>query len=116
MLRAGACAPAPQKRACARREPEMAAAPKPTDDLAEARAGYALALPAMAILFIVLLGPSLAVVALALTDWQLGAPSMNFIGLGNFEQLFADRVFWRSLGNTVIYCLVTVPESVFLGL
>ena len=91
------------------------AAPR-SDDLAESRAGYVLALPAMAILFIVLLGPSLAVVVLALTDWQLGAPSMNFVGLGNFEQLFADRVFWRSLGNTIIYCLATVPGSVFLGL
>lgn len=86
------------------------------DDVAESRAGYTLALPAMAILFIVLLGPSLAVVVLALTDWQLGAPSMNFVGLANFEQLFADRVFWRSLGNTIVYCLVTVPGSVFLGL
>ena len=95
---------------------EPAAIRRARDDLAESRAGYALALPAMAILFIVLLGPSLAVVILALTDWQLGAPSMNFIGLGNFEQLFADRVFWRSFGNTIIYCLVTVPGSVFLGL
>ncbi len=91
-------------------------APRSRDDLAESRAGYALAMPAMAILFIVLLGPSLAVIVLALTDWQLGAPSMNFIGVGNFEQLLADRVFWRSFGNTIIYCLVTVPGSVFLGL
>src|SRR5262245_9094591 len=95
---AGGCAPTRRKHACARRVPEMnatsaaTAAPR-SDDLAEARAGYALALPAIAILFIVLLGPSLAVVVLALTDWQLGAPSMNFVGLGNFEQLFADRVF-----------------------
>lgn len=86
------------------------------DDIAESRAGYALALPAMFLLFAVLLGPSLAVIVLALTDWQLGAPSMNFIGLGNFEQLFADRVFWRSFINTIIYCVVTVPGSVFLGL
>jgi multiple sugar transport system permease protein len=86
------------------------------DDLAEMRAGYALAMPAMTLLFVVLLGPSLAVIVLALTDWQLGAPSMNFIGLGNFEQLFADRVFWRSFANTIVYCLVTVPGSVFLGL
>ena len=82
----------------------------------ERRAAYALVSPAWVAFVVLLAGPSLAVVVLSLTDWQLGAPTMNFIGLGNYEQLFADRVFWKSFTNTFVYCLVVVPGSVFLGL
>lgn len=82
----------------------------------ERRAAYALVSPAWATFVVLLAGPSLAVVLLSLTDWQLGAPTMNFIGFGNYAQLFADRVFWKSFTNTFVYCLVVVPGSVFLGL
>ncbi|WP_439613500.1 carbohydrate ABC transporter permease, partial [Reyranella sp.] len=83
---------------------------------AERRAALALVSPAWLMFVVLLAGPTLAVFVLSLTDWQLGAPTMNFIGLGNYEQLFADRVFWKSFSNTAVYCLVTVPGSVFLGL
>ena len=82
----------------------------------ERRAAYALVSPAWATFVVLLAGPSLAVVLLSLTDWQLGAPTMNFIGFGNYAQLFGDRVFWKSFTNTFVYCLVVVPGSVFLGL
>ena len=88
----------------------------PADNPGERRAAYALIAPAWVMFVVLLAGPSLAVVVLSLTDWQLGAPTMNFIGFGNYEQLFADRVFWKSFGNTFVYCLVVVPGSVFLGL
>jgi multiple sugar transport system permease protein len=83
---------------------------------AERRAALALVSPAWLMFTVLLAGPMLAVLVLSLTDWQLGAPTMNFIGLGNYHQLFSDRVFWKSFGNTVVYCLVVVPGSVFLGL
>jgi len=86
------------------------------EDVVEMAAGLALVSPAMVLLFVLLLGPSLAVVVIALTDWQLGMPSFQFVGLDNFAQLFGERVFWRSLLNTVVYCLIVVPGSVFLGL
>ena len=53
---------------------------------------------------------------LSLTDWQFGAPTMRFIGLGNYAEMFADRVFWTSLWNTLVYVAFTVPVSVALGL
>lgn len=83
---------------------------------AERRAAQALVSPAWLMFVVLLAGPTLAVFVLSLTDWQLGAPTMNFIGLGNYAQLFTDRVFWTSFGNTAVYCLVVVPGSVFLGL
>jgi len=51
---------------------------------AERRAALALVSPAWLMFVVLLAGPTLAVFVLSLTDWQLGAPTMNFIGLGNY--------------------------------
>ena len=82
----------------------------------EALAAYALAAPAASLLLGILLLPTAATVLLSFTDWQFGAATLNWIGLGNYEKLVADRVFWRSLANTLLYVAVVVPASVFLGL
>ncbi len=82
----------------------------------EAVAAWRLAGPAALLLFLLLLGPSLAVVVISFTDWQLGVSRINFNGLHNYQDLIADRVFWRSLVNTLFYVGVTVPGSVLLGL
>ena len=64
----------------------------------------------------ILILPTLATVVLSFTDWQFGAPTLRWIGLDNYAHLAADRVFWKSLGNTVLYVAVVVPVSVGLGL
>lgn len=78
--------------------------------------GHALAAPAALLMLVLLIGPLAVVLALSLTDYQLGAQSMAFIGLDNYQALWADRVFWKSLRNTALYSLVVVPGSVGLGL
>jgi multiple sugar transport system permease protein len=40
----------------------------------------------------------------------------RFIGAGNYARILTDQLFWRALGNTVIYSLGTVPTSLALGL
>lgn len=84
--------------------------------MAEGRIAWTLISPAVSLFVVLLAGPTLAVFALSLTDWQLGSATMNFVGIGNYVQLFGDRVFWKSFGNTFVYCFVVVPGSVFLGL
>jgi multiple sugar transport system permease protein len=85
-------------------------------DRTEALAAWRLAGPATALLFLLLLGPTAAVVVISVTDWQLGASSIHWSGLQNYRELVADRVFWRSLLNTLLYVGITVPGSVLLGL
>lgn len=82
----------------------------------ETLAALGLAGPATFLLFLLLLGPSAAVVVLSVTDWQFGAKTIRFIGAGNFIEMFQDRVFRTSLLNTLLYVAVTVPISVGLGL
>lgn len=85
-------------------------------DIAETVAAWTLAGPGMALMWLLLLGPAVAVFALSFTDWTFGAPDISFAGLDNYRELAADAVFWTSLRNTLAYTAFTVPLSVFLGL
>ncbi|HPU51443.1 MAG TPA: sugar ABC transporter permease [Burkholderiaceae bacterium] len=77
---------------------------------------HALSAPAVALMLLLLVGPLVVVLGLSLTDYQLGADALSFIGLDNYIAMAGDRVFWKSLRNTAIYSLVVVPGSVGLGL
>ena len=83
---------------------------------AEAVAAYLLAGPAVVLLLVLFLLPTVAVFVIAATDWQFGARSLSFVGLRNFAELFADPVFRISFVNTVIYGLIVIPGTVGLGL
>ncbi len=72
--------------------------------------------PALTLMALMLIGPTIAVTLLAFTDYQLGAPGLNWIGIDNFREMAHERTFWRSLGNTLVYAAVVVPGSVLLGL
>ncbi len=77
---------------------------------------YGLSAPAVALMLLFLIGPVLAVTALSFTDWQLGETALSFVGLRNYGSLFDDALFLRSIGNTALYILMTVPTTLFLGM
>jgi multiple sugar transport system permease protein len=93
----------PRRRARAAAVPELLAA-------------WTLAGPAIAAMWLLLIGPALAVIALSLTDWTFGAPTVAFVGLENYADMARDAVFWTSLRNTLAYVAFVVPLSVALGL
>ncbi|QPF95368.1 carbohydrate ABC transporter permease [Bradyrhizobium commune] len=79
-------------------------------------AAYALAGPAVLLLFVLFFVPVLAVFVIALTDWHFGARSFAFVGIANFRELFADEGFRAALLNSIFYVAVVVPGTVILGL
>lgn len=101
-------APAPTPATATRR--------KAVQSRVEARAGYLFATPALVLIVTILLAPIAVVVALAFTDYQLGAVEWAWIGLGNYERMLDDPVFWRSLANTFLYVAIVVPGSVVFAL
>lgn len=94
----------------------MTLAPQRRRDLREELAAFSLAGPAAALIVVFLLAPLVCVALLSLTDYQLGANTLRLVGLQNYNEMFGDRVFRRSLENTLIYVAVVVPVSVGLGL
>jgi sn-glycerol 3-phosphate transport system permease protein len=45
-----------------------------------------------------------------------GERPARFVGVGNYEVLAADPIFWQALTNNLIYALGTVPLSISLAL
>ena len=72
--------------------------------------------PAALAYLLMLLLPTLASLLLAFTDYELGAAEIAWVGLGNFEEMAADRGFRTSAGNTLLYVGVVAPLSVLGGL
>src|SRR5262245_18312584 len=79
--------------------------------LAERVAGWLLAGPALTLMWLMLLGPALAVLALSLTDWTFGSPQIAWAGAANYRELMADRVFWISLQNTLTYVACEIGRA-----
>ena len=78
--------------------------------------GLAFAAPAMLLLLGIYILPMAALGLFSVTDYQLGALSFGFVGLGNFAAAFSDPVFIRAMGNTLLYALIVIPFGVGLGL
>jgi multiple sugar transport system permease protein len=89
--------------------------PEPRIRRGEAIGAWLLTLPAMLAFGILLLLPTLAAVAMAFTDYELGLIPI-WIGLDNFAEMWTDRGFRRSFMNTIIYVGLVAPLSVGLGL
>lgn len=84
--------------------------------IAEALAAWLLAGPALILIVVLFFLPVFAVFAIALTDWQFGASTLSFVGLGNFREVFSDEGFRASLVNTILYVMIVVPGTIVLGL
>lgn len=82
----------------------------------EALGAWLLTLPAAISFLVLLLLPTLAAVAMAFTDFELGQWPPAWIGLDNFRDLAEDAGFRQSFLNTVIYVGLVAPASVGLGL
>ena len=61
------------------------------------------------------LGPVLFAFILAFFKWDGNNP-MDFVGLDNFMQMVGNQRFLASLKNTVVYCVATVPITLFVAL
>ena len=59
--------------------------------------------------------PFVLAVGFALSDVTAGDPSYDFVGFRNFERVFDDPVFWRSLGNTFLFTAVSMALIVVFG-
>lgn len=82
----------------------------------ESVTAWLLLAPAVAAYLAMILVPTAALLVLAFTDYELGAPSLRFVGFANFAELMEDRGFAAAVSNTALYVLFVMPVSVGLGL
>ncbi len=82
----------------------------------ESWAAWRLAGPTALLMLLLLVVPTLAVLALSFTDAELGASDITFLGLDAYTDLLTDRTFRGALRNTAIYVALVTPASILLGL
>ncbi len=58
-------------------------------------------LPASALYLIFFLVPTIQALVYSFYDWSGFGSDMRFVGLANFQELLGDRLFWKSMGNTI---------------
>jgi putative chitobiose transport system permease protein len=75
---------------------------------------YLFLTPALLAIAIFVLYPILAVVYYSFTDYTIVNPPV-WVGLSNYNSLIHDTTFWRALGHSFVYLLVT-PTLIFLSI
>ena len=77
--------------------------------------GWALVWPALALLLVWQVFPTLYAFYLSLFDRVNFLRPAAFAGLQNYRILLEDPLFWRALGNTFWYVVFTVPTGLLLA-
>jgi len=60
--------------------------------------------------------PTLFAMSVSMFKWDILSPNKPWMGWQNYQTLFADQVFWKSLTNTLLYVALSVPFQLVLGL
>ncbi len=72
--------------------------------------------PALLLYAVFFVYPFLFTFLLSFQQWDMIHPERSFVGWSNYASLMGDEVFWKSLRNTFLYMLMTMPVSIALGL
>ncbi len=75
-------------------------------------------LPALLIVFAVLIFPIVFSLVVSMFDWPLsaGGGERHFIGAGNYVELVKDKEFWNSLKLQLGFIFIAIPLELLLGL
>ena len=82
----------------------------------QARAGMAFTLPVLIGTLLVLVVPTLGALLLSVTDFDIYAladlRNLRFVGGGNYAELLRTPLFWRAVGNTLLFAAIGVPAAI----
>ena len=81
----------------------------------ESITGYLFFLPALIGLVFLLAIPIIFSLYISFTDYNM-YNEFNWVGLRNYRNLFNDRLFFRSLWNTIYYVALSVPINTVVGI
>jgi putative chitobiose transport system permease protein len=70
-------------------------------------------IPGVIILGAFIFYPMLNAIWLSFTNYNI-VTEAEFIGLENYKELFSDALFWKVLGQTLLYLIIVVPALVIL--
>lgn len=77
--------------------------------------GYVMSLPYLISFSLFVAFPLVFSFILIFHKWNILTP-MQWIGLRNFERLFQDALFFKAIGNTLIFLLIHIPLQIIIAL
>jgi N-acetylglucosamine transport system permease protein len=69
----------------------------------------------LAIYVVLVVSPFAQAVYYSMTDWTGFSPQQNFIGLANFQRIFTDDIFMKSLRNNIVLAIVLPVVTLVLS-
>lgn len=79
--------------------------------------GIGFVLPFLIVYALFLIWPVILGLRMSFFNWTIsGAGASAFLGLANYQELFTDPDFWRSLGVTLLFTIISTPVLVILAL
>jgi multiple sugar transport system permease protein len=82
----------------------------------EAIAAYLFLTPFLIFFLIFVVRAVVSAVQVSFVDWQLLRPARVPVGLGNYQELFKDSVWWTALQNTIVFTLMTVTGTTLVAM
>jgi multiple sugar transport system permease protein len=79
------------------------------------KAALLFVLPLMIPLAVYWIIPSLESLYYSLTNYSVVMPT-SWVGIGNFTRMADDKLFWRSMGNTAYFTVISIPLLIVVGL
>ena len=76
---------------------------------------YLLVSPYIVFVTVFVVFPVLFCFFLTFNKWNIISP-MKYIGIDNYSRLFNDRLFWKSIGNTLKFLLLHIPLQLVVSL
>ena len=80
------------------------------------KTGHAFVAPAVLLMVLILMVPVVVAAILSFSNYSLGSPDFDWVGVENYSKLFARSTYNKILTASFVYIGVVVPQSVFFGL
>jgi multiple sugar transport system permease protein len=82
----------------------------------EAIAAYLFLAPFIIFFLVFVVRAVVSAVSMSFYDWQILRQTRPFVGLGNYQEIFGDYVWWLAVKNTMIFMVLTVAGTTSLSL
>ncbi len=77
---------------------------------------YLFLLPFLVVYLVFLVYPLFSGFWISLHDWELVGNLRDYTGFANYQDLWSDPLFWKTIRNTCLFALITVPSMTALAL
>lgn len=80
------------------------------------RQGMILYLPAILIIFGVVIYPMMYALVMSFTSYSVRKPVMEYVGAANYAKILSDRSFWEAVGRSLVFTVGSLVPQIILGL